>query len=105
MYSVLAALYYSTSAVKVGFLAGIESYSMILALNTDTALAKSRVATGSGRSKGCLGGDRHDGRGRFTGYHESEAGRCGVHLWRERADGDCPSRAQFESETSSDILS
>jgi lipid-binding SYLF domain-containing protein len=33
-------LYYSTSAVKVGFLAGVESYSMILALNTDTALAK-----------------------------------------------------------------
>ena len=33
-------LYYSTSAVKVGLLAGVESYSMILALNTDTALAK-----------------------------------------------------------------
>ena len=33
-------LYYSTSAVKFGFLAGVESYSMILALNTDTALAK-----------------------------------------------------------------
>ena len=33
-------LYYSTNAVKVGFLAGIESYSMILALNTDTVLAK-----------------------------------------------------------------
>ena len=33
-------LYYSTNAVKVGFLAGVQSYSMILALNTDTALAK-----------------------------------------------------------------
>ena len=33
-------LYYSTTAVKAGFLAGVQSYAMILALNTDTALAK-----------------------------------------------------------------
>ena len=33
-------LYYSTNAVKAGFLAGVQSYSMILALNTDTVLAK-----------------------------------------------------------------
>ena len=33
-------IYYGTSAVKAGLLAGIESYSMILALNTDAALAK-----------------------------------------------------------------
>ena len=33
-------LYYSTTAVKAGFLAGVQSYAMILALNTDAALAK-----------------------------------------------------------------
>jgi lipid-binding SYLF domain-containing protein len=33
-------LYYSTTAVKAGLLAGVESYSMILVMNTDTALAK-----------------------------------------------------------------
>jgi lipid-binding SYLF domain-containing protein len=33
-------LYYGTSALKFGLLAGIASYSMILVLNTDTALAK-----------------------------------------------------------------
>jgi lipid-binding SYLF domain-containing protein len=33
-------LYYSTSAVKAGFLAGVQSYSMILVMNTDEALAK-----------------------------------------------------------------
>ena len=33
-------LYYSTNAVKAGFLAGVQSYSMILVMNTDTALAK-----------------------------------------------------------------
>ena len=81
-------LYYSTSAVKVGFLAGIESYSMILALNTDTALAKFT----SGDREWEVGADASVaiatmGAGAYTGYHESEAGRGGVHLWRERADG------------------
>jgi lipid-binding SYLF domain-containing protein len=33
-------LYYGTMALKAGFIAGYESHSMILALNTDTALAK-----------------------------------------------------------------
>lgn len=33
-------LYYSTNAVKAGFLAGVQSYSMILVMNTDAALAK-----------------------------------------------------------------
>jgi len=33
-------LYYSTTAVKAGFLAGVESYSMILVMNTDEAFAK-----------------------------------------------------------------
>ena len=33
-------IYYGTSAVKAGLLAGLASYSMILALNTDEALAK-----------------------------------------------------------------
>jgi lipid-binding SYLF domain-containing protein len=33
-------LYYGTSALKFGLLAGIAQYSMILVLNTDTALAK-----------------------------------------------------------------
>ncbi len=33
-------LYYGTSALKAGFLAGIEKHSMILVLNTDDALAK-----------------------------------------------------------------
>jgi lipid-binding SYLF domain-containing protein len=33
-------IYYGTSALKGGLLAGIASYSMILVLNTDTALAK-----------------------------------------------------------------
>ena len=81
-------LYYGTSAVKAGLLAGIESYSMILS-------AEHRYGTrqvhewrpGVGGRSGCLGGDGQNGRGRFTGHHESEAGRGGVHLWRERADG------------------
>ena len=80
-------LYYSTNAVKVGFLAGIQSYSMILALNTDSTRQVHEWRPGVGGRSGCLGGDSQNGRGRFTGYHESEAGRCGVHLWRERADG------------------
>ena len=33
-------LYYGTSALKAGFLAGIENHAMILVLNTDDALAK-----------------------------------------------------------------
>jgi lipid-binding SYLF domain-containing protein len=33
-------LYYSTNSVKAGFLAGVQSYSMILVMNTDEALAK-----------------------------------------------------------------
>jgi lipid-binding SYLF domain-containing protein/transposase len=33
-------LYYSTNAVKAGFLAGVQSYSMILVINSDTGLAK-----------------------------------------------------------------
>jgi lipid-binding SYLF domain-containing protein len=33
-------IYYGTSALKAGLLAGIASYSMILALNTDAAVAK-----------------------------------------------------------------
>ena len=33
-------LYYGTSALKAGFLAGIENHAMILVLNTDEALAK-----------------------------------------------------------------
>jgi lipid-binding SYLF domain-containing protein len=33
-------LYYGSTALKAGFIAGIESHSMILALNTDNALAK-----------------------------------------------------------------
>ena len=33
-------LYYGTSALKAGLVAGISSYSMILVLNTDAALAK-----------------------------------------------------------------
>jgi lipid-binding SYLF domain-containing protein len=33
-------LYYGSTALKAGFIIGIESHSMILALNTDTALAK-----------------------------------------------------------------
>lgn len=33
-------IYYGTSALKGGLLAGIASYSMILALNTDAAVAK-----------------------------------------------------------------
>ena len=33
-------LYYNTFGVKGGFIAGIQSHSMILALNTDDALAK-----------------------------------------------------------------
>ncbi len=35
-----ARLYYGSTALKAGFIAGIESHSVILALNTDTALAK-----------------------------------------------------------------
>jgi lipid-binding SYLF domain-containing protein len=33
-------LYYGSTALKAGFIVGYESHSMILALNTDTALAK-----------------------------------------------------------------
>jgi lipid-binding SYLF domain-containing protein len=33
-------IYYGTTALKAGFIVGVESHSMILALNTDTALAK-----------------------------------------------------------------
>ena len=33
-------LYYGMTALKAGFIIGISSYSMILAFNTDTALAK-----------------------------------------------------------------
>ena len=33
-------LYYSTTAVKAGLLAGVQSYAMILVLNTDVALAQ-----------------------------------------------------------------
>ena len=33
-------LYYGTSALKAGLLVGLSSYSMILALNTDDAVAK-----------------------------------------------------------------
>jgi lipid-binding SYLF domain-containing protein len=35
-----APLYYGTSAVKAGLIAGAQSYSMILVMNTDEAVAK-----------------------------------------------------------------
>jgi lipid-binding SYLF domain-containing protein len=82
-------LYYSTNAVKAGFLVGVQSYSMILVMNTDEALAKFT----SGDREWEVGADASVaiakmGAGGSLDTTNLKQGRCGVHLWRERADGD-----------------
>ena len=83
-------LYYGTSALKAGFLAGIENHAMILVLNTDEALAK---FTGGAREWE-LGVDASLAvakarRWRHYRYDQSEEGDRCFRLRRERAHRGC----------------
>jgi len=80
-------LYYGTSAVKAGLVAGIQSYSMILVLNTPESVAKFT----SENREWEMGMDasvavaKLDAAGTLD--TELKEGHRGLHLWREGADG------------------
>ena len=83
-------IHYGSSALKAGLLAGIASYSMILALNTDAAVGKftsERARMGDG--SGCVGGRGQGGRWRRSRYDQSEERHRVLHLRRQGLDGGC----------------